>query len=47
MKELNKMDSERHWSKFKRQWIEDAMRWCDMTKTEALNYWEQQEYRGE
>ena len=41
------MDSEKHWSKFKKQWIEDAMQWCNMNKTEALNYWDQQEYRDE
>ena len=41
------MDSERHWSKFKRLWIEDAMRWGHMTKAEALECWDQQEYRDE
>jgi len=47
MKGLNKMNSKRHWSKFKRQWIEDAMHWGDMTKAEALDYWDKQEYRDE
>tara|TARA_B110000908_G_scaffold67626_1_gene81713 strand:- start:1455 stop:1562 length:108 start_codon:yes stop_codon:yes gene_type:complete len=34
-------------SKFKKHWIEDAMHWLNMTKAEALHFWEQQEYRGE
>ena len=41
------MTNEKYWSKFKRQWIEDAMHWCNMNKAEALDYWDKQEYKGE
>jgi hypothetical protein len=41
------MINEKYWSEFKKQWIEDAMRWGNMNKIEALDYWDKQEYRDE
>ena len=34
-----------HWSKFKSDWIADAMRHGKMTREEAEDYWDKQEYR--
>lgn len=35
----------KHWSKFKSDWIADAMQWGKMTREEAEDYWDKQEYR--
>ena len=34
-----------HWSKFKLDWIADAMQSGDMTREEAEDCWDKQEYR--
>ena len=34
-------------SKFKQDWIEDAMEYCGMSHAQALHSWEQQEYRDQ
>ena len=37
--------SMKHWSKFKSDWIADAMQWGKMNRAEAEDYWDKQEYR--
>jgi len=37
----------RHWSKFKSDWISDAMEHGKMNRAEAERLWSQQEYRDE
>ncbi len=35
----------KHWSKFKRDWIADAMEHGKMTREQAKDCWDKQEYR--
>ena len=37
----------RHWSKFKTDWIPDAMEHGKMTQEQAEDCWDKQEYRDE
>ena len=37
----------RHWSKFKADWIADAMEHGKMTQEQAEDDWDKQEYRDE
>ena len=37
----------RHWSKFKTDWIADARDHGTMTRDQAEDYWDKQEYRDE
>ena len=35
----------KHWSKFKKDWIADAMEQGNMTREQAKDCWDKQEYR--